>query len=272
MKEIELENVKRWITTSNNKVSHPVSINTTCPGCHMNVAFATRRRHYDVQRDTLAFSSECPACNLVTHFWMTNMSSLTDGKVEDEPASLYMLPATESRLNLSAISELLPDNALQYCASTQDVFQSGNHTATRVMVQSTLEAIFTGFLPHGNSQTTLFKLVQDSLPTLELNEPLQKLAASLRKGEPLERLLTHPDPATAESAEALMSLVEKLVHFLYVIPHEFEEITQRLTELAQQLPAAEKNTRHEAATDNVGASDTDSDSTATETEPQEKAA
>ncbi|MGQ7843007.1 hypothetical protein ACUNV4_00925 [Granulosicoccus sp. 3-233] len=228
----------------------------------MNVAFATRRRHFDAQRDTLAFSSECPSCNLVTHFWMTHMSSLTDGNVEDEPASLYMLPTSESRLNLSAISELLPDNALQYCASTQDVFQSGNHTATRVMVKSTLDSIFTSFLPKGNSHSSLFKTVQDSLPAVGLDEPLMKLAASLRKGEPLDRLLANSDPASPETAEALMKLVEKLVHYLYVIPREFQELDQQLTELSQQLPASS-----EAAGEDVDQSD--SEGATAETDPDQ---
>jgi hypothetical protein len=235
VKEIELENIKRWITTGNNKVSHPVSISTVCPGCHMTVAFATRRRHYDAQRDTLAFSSECPACNLATHFWMTHTTNLKDGD-DDSPTSLYMLPAAESRLNLSAISELLPDNALQYCASTQDVYASGNFTATRVMVHSTLDSIFSGFLPAGNSRTTLFKTVQDSLPALKLEEPLLTLAASLRKGEPLDLLLRNSDPASAETAEILMQMVKKLINYLYVIPREFQELDQKLTELSQQLP------------------------------------
>ncbi len=277
MKEIELENIKRWITAGNNKMSHPVSINTICPGCHMNVAFATRRRHYDPQRDTLAFSSECPACNLVTHFWMTHMTSMTDDS-QEEPTSLYMLPAAESRLNLSAISELLPDNALQYCASTQDVFQSGNFTATRVMVQSTLDSIFTGFLPHGNSHTTLYKTVQDSLPSMGLDEPLRKLAASLRKGEPLDLLLRNPDPASPETAEALMKLVEKLVNFLYVIPHEFHELDQQLAELSRQLPPSSKvfesgRKDDESASDPVAASDTESDQAASaDAEDQQHAA
>ena len=273
MKEIELENIKRWITAGNNKMSHPVSINTICPGCHMNVAFATRRRHYDPQRDTLAFSSECPACNLVAHFWMTHMTSMTDDS-QDVPTSLYMLPAAESRLNLSAITELLPDNALQYCASTQDVFQSGNFTATRVMVQSTLDSIFTGFLPHGNSHTTLHKTVQDSLPSMGLDEPLRKLAASLRKGEPLDLLLRNPDPASPETAEVLMRLVEKLVNFLYVIPQEFLELDQQLTELSRQLPPSSKvfesgKSDDDAGSESAQASDTESDQAAS-ADPEEQ--
>lgn len=239
MKEIELENVKRWITTSN-KMSHPVSINSICPGCHMNVVFATKRRHYDAQRDTLAFSSECPACNLTTHFWMTHMTALTDDS-DTEQAGLYMLPASaDTRLDLSAISDILPDSTLQYCSSTQDVYQSGNFTATRVMVKSTLDAIFTGFLPPGNSHTTLFKTVQDSMPSMQLDDPLMKLAASLRKGEPLDLLLGNPEPASPETAEALMQLVEKLVNFLYVIPGEFHRLDQQLTELSKHLPPSSR--------------------------------
>lgn len=215
----------------------------------MNVVFATRRRHYDAQRDTLAFSSECPSCTLATHFWMTHMTALTDKRDEDT-TSLFMLPATENRLNLSAISDILPNNTLQYCASTQDVFQSGNFTATRVMVKSSLDAMFSEFLPPGNSRSSLFKTVQDSLPSMDLEEPLMKLAASLRTGEPLDRLLMNSEPATPETAEALMRLVEKLINFLYIIPGEFRELDELLTELSKQLPSP-RQSNHPDTTDEM---------------------
>lgn len=238
MKRIELQNVKRWIETSS-KMPHPVSIHTCCPACHLNVVFSTRRRHYDGQRDTLAFSAECPSCSQATHFWMTDMTALKDD-MDNDFTGLFMLPGAAPRLNLHEIGGLLPEDTRQYCASTLDVFQSGNYTATRVMVQSTLDAIFSGFLPQGNSRTTLFKSVQDSLPSMELDGPIRQLAASLRKGEALDVLLRNPDPATGETAEALMSLVEKLVYFLYVIPEDFRALETQLVELSRQLPATSR--------------------------------
>ncbi len=238
MKQISLKNVKRWIAVSNNSLSHPVSIHTVCPTCLLSVVFATRRRTYDDQRDTLACSAECPSCNVEVHFWMTNMMALADTVKENIP-SLFMMPSTESRMNLERIGHLLPDSVLQYCQSTQDVYQSGNLTATRVMAQSTLDAIFSSFLPKGNSRTTLFKIVQDSLPSIDVNQPMTDLATSLRKGEHLDKLLNSDEPATRETADALMQLVEKLVNFLYVEPTEFKVLNKRLTELSQQLPAVQ---------------------------------
>ena len=236
MKQISLENVKRWIAVSNNNLSHPVSIHTACPNCLLSVVFATRRRNYDELRDTLACSAECPSCNVEVHFWMTNMIALTDTIKENIP-SLFMMPSTESRMDLEKISHLLPDNVLQYCQSTQDVYQSGNLTATRVMVKSTLDAIFSSFLPPGNSRATLYKSVRDSLSSIDVNQPMTTLASSLRKGEHLDRLLNSPEPASREAADALMHLVEKLVRFLYVEPTQFMDLDQRLAELCQQLPA-----------------------------------
>ncbi len=245
MKQISLENVKRWIAVSNSNVTHPVSIHNACPECLLSVVFATRRRNYDELRDTLACSAECPSCNAEVHFWMTNMSALADTIKENMPA-LFMMPSTESRMNLEQISHLLPDNVLQYCQSTQDVYQSGNLTATRVMAESTLDAIFSSFLPPGNSRTTLSRTVQDSLPSIEVNLPMTNLASALRKGEHLDRLLNSPEPVTRETAEALMQLVEKLVSFLYVEPTQFKELDQRLAELSQHLATEYKSVEPDA--------------------------
>ncbi len=99
MKQISLENVKRWIAVSKDSQSHPVSIHTCCPKCLLNVVFATRRRNYDPLRDTLACSAECPSCNVEVHFWMTNMMALADTVKENMP-SLFMMPSTESRMDL----------------------------------------------------------------------------------------------------------------------------------------------------------------------------
>lgn len=235
MKQISLDNVKRWIAVSNVNVSHPVSIHTACPSCLLSVVFATRKRNYDPLRDTLACSAECPSCNIEVHFWMTNMMTLADTRDENMP-ELFMMPSTESRMNLEQISHLLPDKVLQYCQSTQDVYQSGNLTATRVMAHSTLDAIFSSFLPPGNSRTTLFKSVQDSLPSIDVNQPMTNMARSLRKGEHLDRLLNSSEPASRETADALMELVEKLVSFLYVEPTQFKDLDERLAELSQKLP------------------------------------
>lgn len=239
VKQINIKNVKRWITVSNNNLSHPVSVNTNCPKCHLSVVFATRRRTYDALRDTLACSAECPSCNIEIHFWMTNLMALTDDD-EDNTPDLFMMPSSVSRMDLEQISDLLPDKVLQYCKSTQDVYQSGNLTATRVMAQSTLEAIFSSFLPAGNSITSLSRIAQDSLPSIDVNLPLTNLVASLRKGEHLDRLLHSTDPASHETAETLMVLVEKLVSFLYVEPTRFAELDQRLSELSRHLPAEQR--------------------------------
>ncbi|ASJ75897.1 hypothetical protein IMCC3135_29230 [Granulosicoccus antarcticus IMCC3135] len=181
---------------------------------------------------------------------MTNMMSLTDTKEDDQP-SLYMMPSIEARMDLAKLGDLLPDSVLQYCKSTQDVYESGNLTATRVMVQSALSAVFSNFLPHGNSSSSLSKTVQDSLPSIDIDLPLSNLASSLRKGEHLDALLNSPESASRETADVLMLLVEKLVSFLFVIPTEFEELNQRLIELSRELPANEPNVESDVDVDAV---------------------
>jgi hypothetical protein len=106
------------------------------------------------------------------------------------------------------------------------------------MVQSTLDAIFAGFLPRGNSHGTLHRLIQDSLPSIKLDQPLLQLSSSLRAGEPLDVVFKSTDPLSRELADTLMSLVEKLITYLYVLPAEFDELDSQLATLSRELRVA----------------------------------
>ncbi len=197
----------------------------------MQVVFSTKRRTYDPHRDTLACSADCPACNTEVHFWATNRVAHSTGDTDEVP-SLYMMPDAPQRLDLQPLADLLPSNVMQFCQSAQDVFDSGNLTATSIMVQSAIDAIFTGFLPDGNSKTTLSRLIHDSIESMDLDFPLQQLSRSLRPDGHMQELFTNNENVNRETADAQIRLVEKLVTYLYVIPGEFKQLDKELENLS----------------------------------------
>jgi hypothetical protein len=237
VKNVDIESVKRWTVAGSDKSPHPASIATGCPGCDLQVVFTTRRRLYDAHRDTLSCSADCPSCSCEVHFWMTDLILQTES-ADDARPSLYMLPAAAPRMDLSTLADCLPDGVLLYCQSTQDVYNSGNLTATNIMVQSTLDAIFGSFLPIGNSRTTLSKLIQDSVPSIDLDKPLTKLATALRPDGYLDSLFRNSDSVNRDTADTLMALVEKLITYLYLLPAEFDELDRRLAELSRRTSGA----------------------------------
>lgn len=236
MKQVDISNVKRWATGNSNNLPQPVSIATICPQCRLHVVFTTRRRQYDPQRDTMACSAECPSCNTVAHFWMTNAHAQSNDDPDDIPM-LFMMPGSEERLFLDDLPDSLPPPVLQYCRSTHEVYMTGNYTAASVMAQSTLHAIFENFLPTGNSTTTLSRLIQDSLHSMKLDKPLQDLSTALRPDGHLLAMLQNSENATRESTCALMELIEMLVSYLFGLPMDFSRLDGQCQELERRMTA-----------------------------------
>ena len=151
-----------------------------------------------------------------------------------ESPSLYMMPFVEERMDLNPLEGNIPAPVLQHCKSTQEVYYSGNFTATGIMVQSTIETLFSNFLPTGNSEPTLSLMIENALSELELDSPLRTMAAALRPGEHLHQLLGEETTMNRQTADALMGLVEGLIRFLYLAPTELTALDHHLQELNRQ--------------------------------------
>lgn len=216
----------------------------------MRGIFSTKRRDYDEHRDTLSCSADCPACNMQVHFWIHDLIGQSDRGEEHQP-TLYMSPAAKSQLNLNILPDNVPANVVQFCKTTQDVYDAGNLTATCVLAESTLDALFKEFIPAGNSNTNLAKLITDSLTSIDLKQPLANLATSLLQEGHLKALLDNRQHTSPKSAEALMQLIENLITYLYVLPEKFAELDQlfiELNQLASQTRAVSEPT-NQADTD-----------------------
>ncbi|MFK8078450.1 MAG: hypothetical protein AB8B84_17865 [Granulosicoccus sp.] len=230
--------VSRWVA-GNNQVQHPASVGITCPECSMKGAFTTKRRLYDEHRDTLSCSALCPSCNTHIHLWIVDAVGSSKQTEREEPM-IYMMPGTKDSVDLSDLPDTVPPKVAQYCASTMDVYSSGNLTATTVLVQSALESIFDDFLPVGNSRTTLPKLIQDSIDSMNLNAPLNEIAISFRPEGTLDSIFSSSQHTTKESADAMMALLDKLITYLYVMPGEFATLQKEFTELNRTTNLARK--------------------------------
>ncbi len=229
MKQLDINCVNRWIA-GNNQLQHPASLSISCPECSLKGAFTTKRRQYDEHRDTLICSATCPSCSTMVHLWITDAIG-SSKKGPDEQPSLFMMPGPADVVDLTKMPENVPPKVVQYCASTMDVYSTGNLTATAVLAQSALEAIFDDFLPIGNSRTTLPKLIQDSISGMELDKPLKDLAISFRPDGNLDNLFGSSQHTSKETANAIMTLLDKIITYLYVMPNEFAKLEEEFNEL-----------------------------------------
>ena len=194
----------------------------------MNVVFNTKRRRFDPHRDTLSCTSDCSACDQEVHFWVTDMVAHANPESKDEPA-IYMLPSSTSTtaLDFKNYQGKIPDSILKYCLSAQDVYVSGNLTAANVLIQAAMVSIFSDILPDSNSKSNLPQMIQTSLDSINLNEPLENLHEDMINGGNLEVLLQHHDDTTQESADTMMALLETLLSYLYVVPNKFKELQEQ---------------------------------------------
>lgn|GEM_PF-1089623 len=238
MKQIPNDSIRKWAYSNSNKLSHPVSVCAVCPGCSLNVVFNTRRRLYDPNRDTSSCSSDCPACGATAHFWVVDMVAHARNDGEGTPG-VYMLPANASeRMDIDDHQDTIPADVIQYCKTAQDIYFSGNLMASNVLIKTALETIFRDFLPIGNSQTDLSKMIRDSISTINHNEPLAALCASTGKQGDLHALFANHQGTRQETAEAMIKLLETLLLYLYIMPARFKELETIFSELKSAADAA----------------------------------
>lgn len=236
--QLDIACVNRWIA-GNQSVQYPASIGIGCPACSMRGAFTTKRRNYDEYRDTLTCSADCPACDEKVHFWITDIMNIGRTDVEDLPC-IFMMPGTSAALDLSDLPENVPSKVVQYCSSTVDVYATGNLTATTVLAQSALEAIFNEYLPESNSRGSLSELIQDSIECMSLDKPLLDLAKSLGPEGNLDKLFASSQFTNKDTADALMLLLDRLINYLYVLPNDLAELDKQFAELNRVTNLARK--------------------------------
>ena len=248
MKQIPNESINKWAYANSNKLSHPVSLATICPGCSLNVVFSTKRRMYDANRDTSSSSADCPACGDTVHFWVVDMVAHARQDGEGQPG-VYMLPAPQTHMQIEEYEDVMPGAVLQYCKTAQDIYFSGNLMATNVLIKTALETVFDDFLPTGNSRGNLPSMIRDSISTINHNEPLAKLSSSTGKQGDLAALFKNHNGTNKETADAMMQLLETLIEYLYVLPSKFKQLESVFADLRsaadQELQRQEQEKRLE---------------------------
>ena len=230
LKQIDVGRIRKWVVVGEQGVSGPASIATVCPFCSEKVVFTTKRRHYDQPRDVLSCSAECPSCDGVTHFWL---SDLLLQKIEDDvSATLYMMPSAREFLDITVYKDVVPDGLSLSYSSTLAAYNSGNLAATGVLFRSTLESIFTHLLPPASddansaNEMNLVETIANVHTSVDLGMPLINVAHALKPGGKLDELFAAKKQSDPAVAEAMMELLDRLIYFLYVLPQEFSKLEQ----------------------------------------------
>lgn len=226
MHNIPLEFVAQWQQV-NNKWT-PQSVDIHCPFCGRHVTFALGEFNLDGQRNTMAASAQCPGCHQKARFWVIDPTPFgnTEGK-ECQALCIYPKPS----LNREPIEGMdkIPREIGKAYASTVNVYNAGEWTATAVCCRRVLEGIAKDLLPDDKQRKALAQQLSDLPSEVDLAKPITSLADALRKGGNLGAhfdLDTEPDETTASQ---MVDMLEYLMKYLYVLPADVDSLHQIVT-------------------------------------------
>jgi len=226
MYSVSLQFVAQWQQVNNKWMPQAVDIH--CPFCARHVTFALTDYNLDGKRNTMSASAQCPGCHQAVRFWAVDPRPYgdTQGK-ECQELCIYPKP-TLNREPMRGIDKVPSEIAKAY-ASTVNVYNAGEWTATAVCCRRVLEGVAKNLLPEDMQKKPLAHQLNDLKTKVDLAKPLTSLADALRKGGNLGAhfdLEREPDEATASQ---MVDLLEYLMEYLYVLPADVESLHKIVT-------------------------------------------
>lgn len=226
MYPIALEFVAQWQQVNNKWI--PQSIDIHCPFCGRQVTFTLTDFNLDGKRNTMAASSQCPGCHQQVRFWVIDPKPYGDTQGR-ECQSLCIYPKPTLNRNPMAGMDKIPTEIGRAYASTVNVYNAGEWTATAVLCRRVLEGIAKNLLPEEKQKKPLAQQLTDLTTEVDLAKPLTSLADAIRKGGNLGAhfdLEREPDETTASQ---MVDLLEYLMEYLYVLPADVDSLHKIVT-------------------------------------------
>lgn len=215
MRQITHSQVRKWTNLGN--IYIPASFSTWCPHCSEKVTFATTQQYLDKPRACAIASSKCPGCDHHVGVWSFGMHG-------PESAEVFIHPNTGEPRPTKPISSLVPEALFRSYLSTVDAYNSGNYVATAVCCRRTLEGLFQGLLPDNETNQTLARAIRAVAESVDLSEPIRKLADVLRHGGNLGAHFNAEKEPDEQMALQMLKLLENLIDYLHVLPKEINSL------------------------------------------------
>ncbi len=210
------------------KFFRPNAVNCDCPSCGRAANFSFADCKVDTGFCFLTHQKLCAACGATVKFF-GNYFDFDDLDFEGRLKLCLFVLSTESNLiqspDFSAnISEPLNRAFVSAVAS----YDSGNYAAATVLGRRTLEGIFKSLVTEKDRRKKLNDLIDIVAKENDLSAPLHKLSHAVREGGNLGAHFDLDKEPTEELARMLVSLVQYLIEFLYVLPSNIEKLEKAL--------------------------------------------
>ena len=213
---------------TSSKFFQPNAINCDCPSCGRAANFSFANCKVDRGFRILTHQKLCSACGATVKFF-GNYFDFDDLDFEGRFKFVLFVLSTEGNLiqspDFSAnISEPLNRAFVSAVAS----YNSGNYAAATVLGRRTLEGIFKSLVSEKDHRKKLNDLIELVAKENDLSAPLHKLSHAVREGGNLGAHFDLDKEPTEELAKILVSLVQYLIEFLYVLPSNIEKLEKAL--------------------------------------------
>lgn len=209
----------------------PVAVKLDCAKCGDTVAMTPNGHWYRPIVGLYAATYSCPSCQADCKLLFTTGQSDSGWQPEmDSSLSLYQHPAPRytKSINPDFLNEIFVPKRIGKAYQEALVVLQTSHTASAVHSRRTLEGIAKHFVPD-SPRDNLAKLLEQ-LPTKhDLGQPIMKIADALRAGGNLAAHFDSDEDVTAETAEAMLELLEDLIEFLFVLPHKIDSLQLKLS-------------------------------------------
>lgn len=219
MREVSINDVRQW--TKVQGVATPKSFAEWCPHCMERVTFSTANHHHDPYRSCVVSSSRCPGCEASVGVWAI-------GSRGTQTSEIYIHPSTGAPHKPKQVAGRLDAALYRSYVSTVDAYNSGNYVATAVCCRRTLEGLFKSLLEEEERNLNLAKAIQRVADSVNLSEPISRLADVIRKGGNLGAHFDMEKEPDAAVSLQMLKLLENLIDYLHVLPHEITELEEVL--------------------------------------------
>jgi len=231
IKMIETPSIVDWqpLQSAGKSFSFPTAINCNCPYCRRLVTFALSEPDVDHGRNTVGASAKCPNCKKKVFVWAVQTG---DGKY------VAMFPAPADDKKPIEGYELIPESVRRAYVHAIQAYNAEVWPAAATQCGRTLEGTLVG-LTEPPSNKPLYQLLQDLASSFDFSKPIKELADTVRKGRNIGAHFDMNFEPDEEMASTLLSLLEYLLEYFYILPKRIEgarQVIENKTPSAQAEP------------------------------------
>ncbi|NLZ93351.1 MAG: hypothetical protein GX922_04965 [Firmicutes bacterium] len=204
----------------------PAAIALICPHCHDYLTYFCHDYSRHTPTNSITFCGSCPACEGKTSFWLVNCRDYERSKIFMYPPPARVRAAMQ---DLAYVPHQISENYLEALAT----YHHNYYKATTTMVRASLEDVFKTVLGEGEI-TELADLITQLADKTDLTGKMKNVSTALADNKQLMHYFDFAQSPTRQTAATLLTLLEFVLTYTYVVPAKIHSLQQEISSLEQE--------------------------------------